>query len=86
MKRAAPHRDARGRFLRACSHRAENIEHGAVALRGIGAQTGNGDAGARERTHAKEERRRGIVPLDLYRTGQRIYLPTGDIIPEICLI
>ena len=41
VKRAAPHRNARGRFLHACSHRAENIKHGAVALRGIGAQAGN---------------------------------------------
>ena len=83
VKRAAPHRDARGRFLRACSHRAENIKHGAVALRGIGAQAGNGDAAARESAHAEEERRRGIVPLDLDRGGQGVRLPAGDIIPGI---
>ena len=45
-KRAAPHGNARDRFLHGRSHRAEDIEHRAVALRGIGAQAGNGDAGA----------------------------------------
>ena len=49
-------------------HRAENIEHGAVALRGIGAQAGNGDAAARESDGAERRFQQGDrAVLDILR-------------------
>ena len=78
MQRAAPDRHGVAVLRDFRAEPAQNVQHAAVALRGLQIQPLDGHALFRQRTHAEEERRVRPVALDDRALRQMTSLLTGN--------
>ena len=85
MQRAAPDRHGVSVLGDLRAEPAQNVQHAAVALRGLQIQPLDGHALFRQRTHAEEERRVRPVALDCLHGRRGIALPAVDL-PDLAIL